>query len=188
MQRNVENVRMEVRATVEWLRAHYPGLEDDDAIYLMARFFGKITLPNGGKNRCWIWCGARDKKGYGLFRITQQEVARAHRLCYEIFNGDAGDDLVVCHKCDNPSCVNPKHLFLGTHNDNVQDCIKKDRRRYVSGPRHHSWKLSEVDKLAICQRFASGEPATSLAAEFGVSKTTIHRHVSNWRSRNDRRS
>lgn len=78
------------------------------------------------KTRCWNWTGYKTELGYGRLRLNNKKTL-AHRASYEIFVGKIPDKKLVCHKCDNPSCLNPDHLFLGTNNDNVQDRVKKGR-------------------------------------------------------------
>ena len=86
------------------------------------RFLSKIK-----KTRyCWLWEGTIRSKGYGSFKI-RNKVYQAHRLSYNLFIGKIPDGLDICHKCDNPTCVNPKHLFVGTASDNMQDCANKGR-------------------------------------------------------------
>jgi hypothetical protein len=75
---------------------------------------------------CWVWCACKDRAGYG-YSNTKGRTIRAHRLSYILFNGEITSNLFVCHKCDNPSCVNPKHLWLGTMQDNLKDRDKKQR-------------------------------------------------------------
>lgn len=77
---------------------------------------------------CWEWTGNKNMLGYGMIWYDGKNI-RAHRVSYLIFNGDLSDNLFVCHKCDNPSCVNPSHLFLGTSKDNMRDMIKKGRAK-----------------------------------------------------------
>jgi HNH endonuclease len=79
---------------------------------------------------CWHWTGATDAKGYGSLLIDRQGV-RAHRLAYMLFVGDIPDGHLVCHHCDEPSCVNPDHLFTGTNTDNMRDMVLKDRRSHT---------------------------------------------------------
>jgi hypothetical protein len=77
-------------------------------------------------NGCWIYIGARDRKGYGRVKF-KGKLTLVHRASWEMSNGAIPPKLLVCHKCDTPSCVNPKHLFLGTYADNNNDKIKKGR-------------------------------------------------------------
>jgi hypothetical protein len=91
-----------------------------------SRFEKQFVKGNG----CWEWRGPRDHSGYG--RFYGFGTSKAHRVSYQIYKSVPGKFL-VCHHCDNPSCVNPDHLFLGTAKDNVQDCIKKGRWRLRNG-------------------------------------------------------
>ena len=75
---------------------------------------------------CWLWLGSVNNYGYGTLGHNKK-VILAHRYAWEITNGAIPDGLLVCHSCDNPPCVNPDHLFLGTHTDNLNDCISKGR-------------------------------------------------------------
>lgn len=80
------------------------------------------------KNGCWEWIGARNKKGYGMLRVNQRP-RLVHRLsCFIFHDLPIEDDLLACHKCDNPPCFNPKHLFLGTNAENIKDMYNKNRR------------------------------------------------------------
>ena len=94
-----------------------------------ARFWSKVDvkLTNNAHKSCWIWRG-RKHRGYGQFTLNRK-CHYAPRVAWTIFFGDPGD-FDVLHKCDNPSCVNPYHLFVGTAKDNVEDCIKKGRFVY----------------------------------------------------------
>ena len=90
------------------------------------RFYDRICPePNTG---CWLWIGAPDSFGYGQIEINGASY-RTHRLSWMIHRGEITKGLVVCHRCDTPACVNPDHLFLGTHGDNVRDMHKKGRNR-----------------------------------------------------------
>jgi hypothetical protein len=80
------------------------------------------SSPNG----CWTWKGWKNAKGYGRFQIELNSVI-AHRVSFFLDTGTLNENLLVCHSCDNPSCVNPAHLFLGTAKDNAYDCIAKGR-------------------------------------------------------------
>ena len=92
----------------------------------IARFWMKVKKTNG----CWEWQGALHPGGYGRFSI-KQKMYRAHRISYWLENLNFASDLFICHKCDNPKCVNPDHLFSGSPKENTQDMIKKGRIRYV---------------------------------------------------------
>ena len=79
---------------------------------------------------CWLWTGAKGPKGYGQSNLRFGDCVehRAHRIAWRLYKGPIPKGLLVCHHCDKPSCVNPDHLFLGTHFDNIHDCIRKGRR------------------------------------------------------------
>ena len=80
------------------------------------------------EDMCWEWLGNTTEKGYGQLPVSTEGHRRAHRLAFELSGGILQDDEIVCHTCDNPSCCNPKHLFAGTHQDNRDDCVKKNRQ------------------------------------------------------------
>ncbi len=90
-------------------------------------FWAKVTKHEVG---CWDWNASKNKQGYGRMGIGAGQCINAHRVSWVIHNGDIPDGLFVCHKCDNPSCINPKHLFLGTRQDNTNDMMLKKRSKH----------------------------------------------------------
>lgn len=97
---------------------------------LSDRFWSKVSRGETGE--CWTWTGCTNAEGYGRI-FTKESVQNAHRVSWKIANGDIPRDLVVRHRCDNPSCVNPDHLELGTHADNARDkAIRRRTKRKVS--------------------------------------------------------
>jgi len=110
----------------------------------LERFTAKFEKSQTG---CWNWTAAKDGCGYGFIGIKRikKSLMRAHRVSYMEFIGPIPDGLLVCHHCDNPGCVNPKHLFLGTHKDNADDMVKKGR--WKTGDR--KGKLVNGKKISI---------------------------------------
>jgi hypothetical protein len=133
-----------------------------------------IPEPNSG---CWLWLGWLDPKGYGRFWDNGRS-DRAHRFSYRRDRGaEIPDGIYVCHRCDNPTCVNPEHLFLGTPQENQQDSIAKGRHvtvkegvDYARGVRQRNAKLADADVIEIRKRTLTRREA---AAKYGVSVNTI---------------
>lgn len=139
------------------------------------RLWAKVQKGDG----CWEWTGSR-RNGYGRIGIRDPKprLLSVHRLSYEMHFGPIPDGMHVCHHCDNPSCVRPDHLFLGTHSDNMRDKVAKGRdggHRYKAGEKHRMAKLTreQVDEI----RAADG-PQHKIAARYGISQG----HVSAIRS------
>lgn len=127
------------------------------------------------ENGCWEWSGPVNKSGYGLIIIDHKRI-RVHRVAcalYKDFN--INSDFIICHHCDNPPCFNPEHLFIGTHKDNILDCIHKNRARKKYGVTHPNAKLNEDNVKEIRKRRANGETYTSLSKVFGISWGNIER-------------
>ncbi len=137
------------------------------------RFLSKVKKdPVTG---CWEWIASKDSDGYGQFGLEGKN-KRAHRLSYELLVSPIKGDLCVCHHCDNPGCVNPDHLFIGTLKDNSQDCIKKGRHTTPFKNGHtHSCKLSDDDVRKIKQELIKGElTQAQIGKKFGALQVTIH--------------
>lgn len=146
---------------------------------LMERLWPKVQ--KGNPDECWPWLGAADASGYGKIGLGGKTI-KATRAVYEDVYGPFDTSLFVCHTCDNPPCVNPSHLFLGTHQDNMDDCVSKGRnihgeraraRHRVRGEAHGRSKLTETQVLSIRERVASGQTMTDTAAHFGISIATV---------------
>ena len=123
-----------------------------------------VHLPESG---CWIWMLGTIKGGYGKISVGGKTLI-AHRAVWEARNGPIPDGLVLCHTCDVPSCVNPDHLFLGTHYDNTQDMLKKGRS--AKGEKIGNSKLNSQDVSKI--RAAQGS-FRSIAQSYGLNTGTV---------------
>jgi hypothetical protein len=130
------------------------------------------VTPSG----CWEWSGAQTLScGYGVLTINRVRV-RAHRLAWELVHGPVPAGMFVCHHCDNPRCVRPAHLFLGTPRDNVEDMIAKGRAVLAAGPRgsgHGMAKLDESAVARILRRGNAGERRLDIASDYGVDPSTV---------------
>lgn len=125
---------------------------------------------------CWEWSSSKDAKGYGRIRLPGRRAHfRAHRIAFFLSTGVDPRDLLVCHTCDNPSCVRPDHLFLGTIADNVSDMMAKGRNTPtgISGAQNPSAVLSESDVRAIVALILGGKTNTEIAKQYGVSGAMI---------------
>jgi hypothetical protein len=121
---------------------------------------------------CWLWTGAVLFSGYGAFRVKGQ-TRSTHRFSYVLQNGSITSGAFVCHTCDVRLCVNPAHLFEGTHTDNMRDCAAKGRFHRGLRPAQVEYLLAEYAK--------GGRTKRSFAEELGVTETTIG-HVLNRRT------
>lgn len=138
----------------------YPKVSQDEA------FDSRVEkTPN-----CWTWMGTRNTYGYGIFLLPGEKAVRAHRYAYERWKGPIPEGMVVMHSCDNPPCINPAHLSLGTKLDNNRDAASKRHTR--SGDRHWMSKLTEKQ---VAQIRADKGNQTELAAKLGITQGTVSR-------------
>lgn len=148
------------------------------------KFWNKVDLSY--EDDCWNWLGSLDECGYGRYQINKKRKF-AHRLSYEIEYGPIPDNLLVCHHCDNPKCVNPKHLFLGTNDDNMKDMARKGRANRSSkniGIENGSHKLSPEQIIEIRELYSTKTISQSkLGKMYGVSQAVIWKIVThkNWK-------
>jgi hypothetical protein len=125
---------------------------------------------SAGPDGCWPWNGNRSRRGYGRVKVLGR-LHTASRLALECSGGPLPDGMYALHRCDNPPCCNPAHLFAGTIADNERDKVSKGRQ--MRGERHHKSKLTEQDVREIRRRGADGESQNSLARAFSVTQGVV---------------
>lgn len=144
------------------------------------RFWAKVDKSK----ECWEWTARRTRQGYGQFVIdrggAKWRTEMAHRVSWELAHGKIPNGMLVCHKCDNPPCVNPDHLFLGSTKENARDRENKGRGvdlstvRHARGEETNNAKLTDKAVREIRERYkAGGVTQTQLAKEYGVNQTKI---------------
>ena len=131
---------------------------------------GPVVRPELGP--CWVWTACSNARGYGRFSYRGTPTL-AHRVSWELHRGAIPDGLSVLHKCDNPPCVRPEHLFLGTMAENNLDKCKKGRWR--KGPERYRRKLTPEEENLVAEAFYSGEPQRAIAVRFQVGQTHVRR-------------
>lgn len=141
-------------------------------------FLEKVKInPLSG---CWEWCGSMYKEGYGQVSWNGKDYL-AHRISawlfgiseFPLLGKNEKTTKFVLHKCDNKRCVNPSHLFVGTHTDNMQDAKKKGRLRAQSGELGNSSKITNRQAEEIRKKYANGVRQSALSAEYGVSQSSV---------------
>ena len=136
------------------------------------RFWPKVDIPVIGYG-CWEWLRYKNPAGYGNFGVGEK-VKLSHRVSWVINNGQIPDGLCVLHKCDNPGCVNPAHLFLGTRADNTRDAIKKGRLDTFRGELNHMAKLTKEEVLEIREEYKRGNISQSrLAKKYNIGQQNV---------------
>lgn len=148
---------------------------------VILRFAKSYTVSDDG---CWVCDSRVDKDGYGSFQARdgdKRPVIKSHRYSYMLHRGAIPKGLCVLHRCDNPACVNPSHLFLGTHADNVRDKVSKNRQ--LKGTDVSGAKLDEVKVREIRSLKAEGLKRCDIARIYHVSERTVSNAVNKscWR-------
>ena len=141
----------------------------------MERFWNKVDKTNS----CWNWTGSVRSSGYGSFML-KGVAEQAHRVAWTLCNGEIPNHnsyhgMCVCHSCDNRKCVNPEHLFLGTHQDNMDDKTAKGRCAISSGrtgEKHSGSKLTDTE-VRVIRAYYPSLSQVDLARSFGVDRGTI---------------
>lgn len=140
---------------------------------LLSEKFERNVDRTGGPDGCWPWKGALSSSGYGLI----EKGKLAHRYAWETYNGrPLGVGLFACHTCDNPPCVNPRHLFEGSHQDNMTDSARKGRKRLkTDGEKNGHAAFTNEQVVEIRKELAAGMSRGVLAKKHGVARSTIKR-------------
>lgn len=158
----------------EWQRK---GAKIDSAKYTCLgapeqRFWTRVDVQ--GPDECWEWQAGVNAAGYGRMSFEGNAVL-THRLAMMFSGVDLGRGILVCHRCDNPPCCNPRHLFLGTHLDNSRDAVAKERTAMGLGERWGRSVLRDRDISTIRSRLNSGETQASVAKDYGLHPSSISR-------------
>lgn len=142
---------------------------------VLQRFHAGYLVMEHWEDPCWVWYKATDKDGYGVIQVNSQH-AKAHRFSFLQHKGFIPSKWHVCHTCDNPSCVNPEHLFVGTSSDNRQDSIRKGRSPICdqAGKKNPNVKITAALALEIYNRCYSGQTQKYIAEKLGVTRSNVN--------------
>lgn len=163
------NITLSTGRAPDWQFANWERASKDGAI--QREFWTRVQLSTD-EEACWVWTGVLSGHNrYGDFRLKvggQIHRIRAHRFSWMIRFGPIPDDMRVCHRCDNPLCVRPDHLFLGTQAENVHDSARKGRK--------NAWGIQKLDASDVYQiraRVAAGHLQQDVAKAFGIARNTV---------------
>ena len=132
----------------------------------------EMYVDKGGEGGCHLWTGSRRITGYGQFSVARSKAKLSHRVAYELYVGPIPPGMFVLHHCDVRTCVNPSHLFIGTHQDNMDDMAAKGTLR---GSKNPNAKLDEVKIAGIRRMLDSGVRGREVARKFDVNESVISR-------------
>lgn len=128
------------------------------------------------ENQCIEWIASKDRCGYGkvcISRNGKETETKAHRASWLVYNGKIPNDKIVCHKCDNPSCIRIEHLYLGTFKDNMQDKVKKGRHKGPRGETHHMAKISEIQAREILEMKGKGITSIEISKKYNICSSSV---------------
>lgn len=154
---------MRPQNTRDWQRARSAASGPD-------RFWSRVDKSG----ECWLWTACKNPQGYGTLSVGGKPW-QAHRYSYHLNVGEIPPGMYVCHHCDNPACVRPDHLFLGTHQDNMTDKARKGRAPVLAGVENGCAKLTEGQVMDIRRQMASGGSPAAIARQFDIAPESVRR-------------
>lgn len=175
--KQTDNKRGHVKGEpMRFISGHHPPSKKKD------RFWQYVNL--GNPSDCWEWQGCISTTGYGKFRLNGRHML-AHRVSWELHNGPIPAGMHICHSCDNPACVNPHHLWLGTPADNMHDRDEKGRHiaPHTRGEAHGRAKITEAQVMMMRKLWKQGVSQSEIGRRFGISSHQAHMIVrhKHWR-------
>lgn len=151
-------------------------LADKETLVGVSERYNKYVNVHGSDD-CWPWTGCVNSSGYGRLKVVSYRIQEAHRIAWALHTGVSPGEMMVCHHCDNPPCCNPKHLFLGTHAENMADMASKGRAKppyqKFLGENNGSAKISEKDASKIIEMISNGWRNTEISERFNISHSMV---------------